>query len=269
MAWLKLEVYERIPEYLWTLRHLSQCQLICTNPSLYLWWLRRQRICLQCGRPGFNPWVGKIPWKRKWQTHSSILAWRIPWKEEPGGLQSEGSRRVGHDWATKHSIPVHTWVSSSAFSHVSPDLTTPLTLSIPIHPLILFLFSACFNPPRPLTCKYFWLLAHISYSNFFPSGKKDTHMPLLSGLCECSPALPCGLPAMLDTACLPEHILWPLWWGREERVVKPQQAWQMHAGSSPISSKAAQLLWFNFSIWPAKQVGPDTLIKSFVGAIIF
>ena len=30
-------------------------------------------------------------------THSSILAWRIPWTEEPGGLQSMGSLRVGHD----------------------------------------------------------------------------------------------------------------------------------------------------------------------------
>ena len=32
-------------------------------------------------------------------THSSILAWRIPWTGEPGGLQSMGSQRVGHDWA--------------------------------------------------------------------------------------------------------------------------------------------------------------------------
>ena len=30
------------------------------------WWLRQERICLQCGRPGFDPWVGKIPWRRKW-----------------------------------------------------------------------------------------------------------------------------------------------------------------------------------------------------------
>ena len=35
--------------------------------------------------------------------HSSILAWRIPWTEEPGGLQSMGSQRVGHKGATKHS----------------------------------------------------------------------------------------------------------------------------------------------------------------------
>ena len=39
-------------------------------------------------------------------THSSILAWRIPWTEEPGGLQSTGLQRVGHDWATSltHSL---------------------------------------------------------------------------------------------------------------------------------------------------------------------
>ena len=33
-------------------------------------------------------------------THSSILAWRSPWTEEPGGLQPVGPQRVGHDWAT-------------------------------------------------------------------------------------------------------------------------------------------------------------------------
>ena len=35
-------------------------------------------------------------------THSSILARRVPWTEEPGGLQSMGSQRVGHDWPRKH-----------------------------------------------------------------------------------------------------------------------------------------------------------------------
>ena len=37
-------------------------------------------------------------------THSSTLAWKIPWTEEPGGLQSMGSLRVGHDWATSLSL---------------------------------------------------------------------------------------------------------------------------------------------------------------------
>ena len=37
-------------------------------------------------------------------THSSILAWRIPWTQEPGGLQSKGSQRVRHDLVTKQQI---------------------------------------------------------------------------------------------------------------------------------------------------------------------
>ena len=40
------------------------------------------------------------PLKKEMATHSSILAWRIPWMEEPGRLQSMGSQRVGHNWVT-------------------------------------------------------------------------------------------------------------------------------------------------------------------------
>ena len=39
----------------------------------------------------------KDPLEEEMATHSSILAWRIPWIDEPGGLQSTGSQRVGHD----------------------------------------------------------------------------------------------------------------------------------------------------------------------------
>ena len=151
----------------------------------------QQSVCLQCGRPGFDPWVRKIPWRRKWQptpvflpgephgqrslvdcsprvaesdtterlhfhfhfhqliasykwcsklpwsyfpgaqmvkhlptmrgtqvrslgwedplekeiaTQASTLAWKIPWTEEHGRLQSMGSQRVRHDWATSLSL---------------------------------------------------------------------------------------------------------------------------------------------------------------------
>ena len=37
------------------------------------------------------------PLQKEMATHSSILAWRIPWMEKPGGLQSVGPQRVGHD----------------------------------------------------------------------------------------------------------------------------------------------------------------------------
>ena len=50
----------------------------------------------------FDPWVGKIhPLEKEMATHSSILAWEIPRKEQPGELQSWGHERVGHDLATK------------------------------------------------------------------------------------------------------------------------------------------------------------------------
>ena len=57
------------------------------------------------GSFAFNPWSdpGDISLVAFPQTamaaHSSTLAWKIPWMEEPGGLQSMGSLRVGHDWS--------------------------------------------------------------------------------------------------------------------------------------------------------------------------
>ena len=58
------------------------------------WWLRRLSVCLQCGRPGFNPWVGKIPWRRKWQSTPVLL---------PG--ESHGQRSlIGYSpWGRKES----------------------------------------------------------------------------------------------------------------------------------------------------------------------
>ena len=42
----------------------------------------------------------KDPQEKEMATHSSILAWRMPWTEESSGLQSMGSQRVGHNWVT-------------------------------------------------------------------------------------------------------------------------------------------------------------------------
>ena len=50
-------------------------------------------------------WVQFLGWEdpleKEMATHSSILAWEIPWTEEPGGLQSTGSQRVGHGCVTE------------------------------------------------------------------------------------------------------------------------------------------------------------------------
>ena len=46
---------------------------------------------------GVQPLGGEDALEKEMATHSSIFAWRIPWTEEPGGLQSMGSQRVQHD----------------------------------------------------------------------------------------------------------------------------------------------------------------------------
>ena len=57
------------------------------------WWLR----WLKKNLPAMRKTQGKIPLEKGMSTHSAILAWGIPWTVEPGGLQSMGSQRVGHD----------------------------------------------------------------------------------------------------------------------------------------------------------------------------
>ena len=65
-------------------------QSVKNLPSLWETWVQA---------PGWED-----PLEKDTATHSNILAWRIPRTEEPGGLQSVGSQRVGHDRVTKHSI---------------------------------------------------------------------------------------------------------------------------------------------------------------------
>ena len=74
----------------------------------HCWWLAtwinsKEFTCGAGGTgDGFEHWVRKIPW-RKIATHSSILARKIPWTEEPGGLQSIGSQRIELDSVIDHT----------------------------------------------------------------------------------------------------------------------------------------------------------------------
>ena len=136
---------------------------------------------LQCRRPGFHPWIGKIPWRRKrlstpvfWPeefhqlyslwgckeldmtewlsltsqmvrnlpamqkiwvqslcqkdpprkgmaTHSSILAWRMPWTEETGGLQFLGPHRIRHNWVTHTHTHTHTHTNTEELDTFTTD----------------------------------------------------------------------------------------------------------------------------------------------------
>ena len=67
------------------------------------------------------------PLEKEMATQSSILAWRIPWTEELGRLQSMGSQRVGHDWVTSLSLSVQ-FIS---VAQSCPTLCNPMNRSTP------------------------------------------------------------------------------------------------------------------------------------------
>ena len=62
------------------------------------------------------------PLEKEMAVHSSILAWNIPWTEEPGGLQSMGLQRVGHDWTTSlQKLNILFIYDSSTLKNIFPD----------------------------------------------------------------------------------------------------------------------------------------------------
>ena len=61
-------------------------------------------LCLRRRREQQKKKKKKEPMKKARAPHSSTLAWKIPWTEKPGRLQSMGSQRVGHDWVTSVSL---------------------------------------------------------------------------------------------------------------------------------------------------------------------
>ena len=101
-----------------------------------LWWASQvARICLPMQEtPEMRVrFLGQEdPLEKEMATHSSILAWEIPWTEEPGGPQSMGLRRVRHDYVHRHTSVVLVSAlrqSESAICvHISPpSLASPLT----------------------------------------------------------------------------------------------------------------------------------------------
>ena len=130
-------------------------------------------------------WVQSLdpedPLEKKMATHSSILAWRIPWTEEPGGLQSVGSQRVGHDWATSLSLSQSLALRPAAFS--SPGSLLEMQI-----PPVLLLDQFCkvrnsgdevkqapgdsdgrWRPASALSCSSHW---HCSFSVNFQKGSR-------------------------------------------------------------------------------------------------
>ena len=91
----------------------TQWEVEKEHGSRYFWeknlawvtWISSSDLGPSVAQPAMREtWVWSLgqedPLKKEMATHSIILAWEIPWTEEPGGPQSKGLQRVGHNWAT-------------------------------------------------------------------------------------------------------------------------------------------------------------------------
>ena len=74
------------------------------------WWFKWQRICLQCRRPGFNPWVRKIPWRREWLPTPVLL---------PGEFHGQRSLAGYGPWGGKESDMTECLTLSTSYAYES------------------------------------------------------------------------------------------------------------------------------------------------------
>jgi len=89
------------------------------------WWLSGKKSSCQCRRRGFDPWVGKIPQRRKWQPTPVFLPGKSHGQRSLAGCRQRGRERVGQDLATKQQqqfnkspVPLTNFQLDGFFVHV-------------------------------------------------------------------------------------------------------------------------------------------------------
>ena len=94
----------------WSGLGLRHYILWCCSPIVPPWWLKRLRICLQCRRPGFSPWVWKVPRRRNWQPTPAPLPGNSHGRRNLAGYSSWDYKELDSiDWLSLFTFsPVHT-----------------------------------------------------------------------------------------------------------------------------------------------------------------
>ena len=110
--------------------------------------------------------------------HSGIFTWRIPWTEGPGGLQSTGSQRIGHAWATKQQQQkgLRLLVISRNFQHPA----VPVRNLMPVFCLFMDIF---FHLWKLLGLLMFWDLKQFATFEFYSS---HSHLVIFLNLKTCA-----------------------------------------------------------------------------------
>ena len=131
--------------------------LVVKNPPANAGDVRHVGLIPGSGRSPRNLREGK-----EMATHSSVLAWRIPWTEDPGGLQSMGSQRVGHDWSDLARTHHFTWPN---VLYRFPQVQYRVLRCNKLHPQGAFSnLAVSFLPPvHPLSSVPLLLTTHSSY----------------------------------------------------------------------------------------------------------
>ena len=99
---LDLSLQNRTVE-IWT--NLKNLDIIYNMCHIYIYiyrllrWLTGEESPCQCWRHRFDPWIGKIPWRRKWQSNPIFLHGESHGQRSLAGCSPPGSKRVGHNWA--------------------------------------------------------------------------------------------------------------------------------------------------------------------------
>ena len=107
--------------YIYIYIYIRVCVYVCMYVCLY--WtsqvvlvVKNMPVNARDIRWRFDSWVEAIPLEESMATHSSTLAWRTPWTEESGGLQSIGLQRIEHDWSDL--AHVYTYIYICMYIHI-------------------------------------------------------------------------------------------------------------------------------------------------------
>ena len=93
---------------MFNMTNISVCFLLTKLTGIPRWFSGKESAC-QCRRRGFEPWVRKTSWRRKWQPTAVFLPGESHGQRSLGGYSPWGHKRVGHDWATKQQIKFTTF----------------------------------------------------------------------------------------------------------------------------------------------------------------
>ena len=128
-------------------------------------------------------WVQSLAWEdlleNRMATHYSILAWRIPWTGEPGGLQSMKLQRVRHDWATREALASHIPYHIPLISNSCCFCLLNISLSCPAFPSPMTNMRCCAKSLQ--SCPTLCDPAYCSLPGSFVHGVLQASMPSSRG----------------------------------------------------------------------------------------